>query len=143
MNRFDLERYGRTHWVWRLVKPVGSTCYVRGGLGEHAGAVADGVMCVVSCRGAVRPDAGRVSKGVVFHGHGPHPRDVRCCCGVGGCGVVASRLGGPTSTAETLTFAGVCAGAALLPDLDTGQSTVSRSFGPLSKALAKGIDALS
>ena len=43
--------------------------------------------------GAVRPDAGRVSKGVVFHGHGPHPRDVRCCCGVGGCGVVASRLG--------------------------------------------------
>lgn len=51
--------------------------------------------------------------------------------------------GGPTSTAETLTFAGVCAGAALLPDLDTGQSTVSRSFGPLSKALAKGIDALS
>lgn len=51
--------------------------------------------------------------------------------------------GGPTSTAETLTFAGVCAGAALLPDLDTGQSTVSRSFGPLSKALAKGIDAIS
>ena len=47
MNRFDLERYGRT----QLGLEVGSTCYVRGGLGEHAGAVADGVMCVVSCRG--------------------------------------------------------------------------------------------
>ncbi|SDE62505.1 metal-dependent hydrolase [Rhodococcus tukisamuensis] len=48
--------------------------------------------------------------------------------------------GGPTSTAEAFTFAGVCAGAALLPDLDTNQSTVARSFGPASKALAGGID---
>ncbi|ORL74920.1 metal-dependent hydrolase [Prescottella equi] len=51
--------------------------------------------------------------------------------------------GGPTSTAETFAFAGVCAGAALLPDLDTTQSTVARSFGPISKALAAGIDTLS
>ncbi|MGW5144221.1 metal-dependent hydrolase [Rhodococcus koreensis] len=51
--------------------------------------------------------------------------------------------GGPTSTAETLTFAAVCAGAALLPDLDTSQSTVSRSFGPVSSVVAKGVDAVS
>ncbi|MFC4604307.1 metal-dependent hydrolase [Rhodococcus kronopolitis] len=48
--------------------------------------------------------------------------------------------GGPTSTAEVFTFAAVCAGAALLPDLDTTQSTVARSFGPASKVLAGGID---
>lgn len=47
--------------------------------------------------------------------------------------------GGPTSTPEALAFAGVCAGAALLPDLDTPQSTVARSFGPVSQGLAKGI----
>ncbi|BAH52467.1 metal-dependent hydrolase [Rhodococcus opacus] len=51
--------------------------------------------------------------------------------------------GGPTSTAETFTFAAVCAGAALLPDLDTSQSTVSRSFGPVSSVVAKGVDAVS
>lgn len=51
--------------------------------------------------------------------------------------------GGPTSTAETLAFAGVCAGSALLPDLDTTQSTVSRSFGPVSQAVARGVAATS
>lgn len=51
--------------------------------------------------------------------------------------------GGPTSTAEVLTFAGVCAGAALLPDLDTNQSTVARSFGPLSAMFARGVDRIS
>ncbi|AOW95114.1 hypothetical protein BFN03_16205 [Rhodococcus sp. WMMA185] len=63
-------------------------------------------------------------------------------------GLAASDLlphdwGGATSAAEAFTFAAVCAGAALLPDLDTGQSTVSRSFGPVSNILAKGVDALS
>ncbi|NLE78566.1 MAG: metal-dependent hydrolase [Rhodococcus sp.] len=61
--------------------------------------------------------------------------------------VIADRLpiewGGPTSTAETFTFAAVCAGAALIPDLDTTQSTVSRSFGPFSKLLARAIDSIS
>lgn len=51
--------------------------------------------------------------------------------------------GGPTSTAEVFTFAGVCAGAALLPDLDSTQSTVSRSFGPVSNVAAKGVDVIS
>ncbi|NLG55674.1 MAG: metal-dependent hydrolase [Rhodococcus sp.] len=48
--------------------------------------------------------------------------------------------GGPTSTPETFTFAAVCAGAALFPDLDTKQSTVSRSFGPVSRIFAGGVD---
>ncbi|MEE2030786.1 metal-dependent hydrolase [Rhodococcus chondri] len=51
--------------------------------------------------------------------------------------------GGPTSTAETFAFAAVCSGAALLPDLDTAQSTVARSFGPLSQGFARGVDKVS
>ncbi|UYP19317.1 metal-dependent hydrolase [Rhodococcus sp. Z13] len=51
--------------------------------------------------------------------------------------------GAPASTAETFAFAAVCSGAALLPDLDTAQSTVARSFGPVSQTLANGIDAVS
>ncbi|MFD4369195.1 metal-dependent hydrolase [Rhodococcus sp. NPDC058521] len=57
--------------------------------------------------------------------------------------VLPADWGGPTSTAETFTFAAVCAGATLLPDLDSTQSTVARSFGPLSKALARVIDSIS
>lgn len=44
--------------------------------------------------------------------------------------------GGPTSAAEVFVFAGVTAGAALLPDLDSPQSTLARSFGLASRALA-------
>jgi len=51
--------------------------------------------------------------------------------------------GAPASTAETFAFAAVCSGAALLPDLDTAQSTVARSFGPVSQTFAKGVDAVS
>lgn len=44
--------------------------------------------------------------------------------------------GGPTSMAGAFVFAGVTAGAALLPDLDSPQATVARSFGPASQLLA-------
>lgn len=44
--------------------------------------------------------------------------------------------GGATSATEVFVFAGVTAGAALLPDLDTPQSTLARSFGLVSRALA-------
>lgn len=44
--------------------------------------------------------------------------------------------GGATSATEVFVFAGVTAGAALLPDLDTSQSTLARSFGLVSKVLA-------
>ncbi|MGX1598217.1 metal-dependent hydrolase [Dietzia maris] len=44
--------------------------------------------------------------------------------------------GGATSATEVFVFAGVTAGAALLPDLDTPQSMLARSFGLVSKALA-------
>ncbi|MFI6430776.1 metal-dependent hydrolase [Rhodococcus oryzae] len=57
--------------------------------------------------------------------------------------VLPPEWGGPTSTAEVFTFAGVCAGAALLPDLDTAQSTVARSFGPVSQLVARAVDELS
>ncbi|MGX6510411.1 metal-dependent hydrolase [Rhodococcus sp. SJ-2] len=57
--------------------------------------------------------------------------------------VLPREWGGPTSTPEILAFAGVCAGSALLPDLDTSQSTVARSFGPVSQAFARGVGAVS
>lgn len=57
--------------------------------------------------------------------------------------VLPREWGGPTSTAEAFAFAAVCSGAALLPDLDTAQSTVSRSFGPVSQVAARGIDKVS
>src|SRR5699024_7644955 len=44
--------------------------------------------------------------------------------------------GGATSATEVFVFAGVTAGAALVPALDTPQSTLARSFGPGSQALA-------
>lgn len=45
--------------------------------------------------------------------------------------------------AQTLTGAAICAGAALLPDIDTPSSTVSRSFGPLTQLIAYGVSAVS
>lgn len=44
--------------------------------------------------------------------------------------------GGVTSASEAFVYAGIAAGAALLPDLDSPQATVSRSFGPLSLGLS-------
>lgn len=51
--------------------------------------------------------------------------------------------GGATSATEVFVFAGVAAGAALLPDLDTPQSTLARSFGLVSKAIAHVTESLS
>lgn len=45
--------------------------------------------------------------------------------------------GGPTSIAGTFVFVSVTAGAALLPDLDSPQATIARSFGPASQVLAR------
>lgn len=63
-------------------------------------------------------------------------------------GLLAAQLlppnwGGPTSPTETFIWAGVCAGASLLPDLDLPGSTVSRSFGPASTAASHAINAMS
>ena len=43
----------------------------------------------------------------------------------------------------TLLGAALCAGAALLPDLDHPNATVARAFGPASAALARGLNAAS
>lgn len=44
--------------------------------------------------------------------------------------------GGVATAQEAFVYAGIAAGAALLPDLDSPQATVSRSFGPLSLGLS-------
>ena len=51
--------------------------------------------------------------------------------------------GGASTPAEALAYAGIGAGAALLPDLDSPQATISRSFGPLTKGLAHLVDGAS
>lgn len=50
--------------------------------------------------------------------------------------ILPAQWGGVTSPSEAFVFAGIGAGAALLPDLDSPQATVSRSFGPVSIGLA-------
>lgn len=50
--------------------------------------------------------------------------------------VLPAQWGGVTSPSEAFVFAGIGAGAALLPDLDSPQATVSRSFGPASIGLS-------
>ena len=57
--------------------------------------------------------------------------------------VLPTSLGAPTTAVGALAFAAVTAGAALLPDIDTPQATVSRSFGPISLLIAHGCDAVS
>lgn len=49
-------------------------------------------------------------------------------------------LGGASSMAEVFVFAGVTAGAALLPDLDTPQGTLARSFGLVSTGVAHVVE---
>lgn len=48
--------------------------------------------------------------------------------------------GGVTTIPDALVYAGIAAGAALLPDLDSPQATVSRSFGPLSQGLSHVVE---
>lgn len=56
--------------------------------------------------------------------------------GLGVAAIVPSWLGGPTTAVGALTFAAITAGAALLPDIDSPQATVSRTFGFLSLGAA-------
>ncbi|WP_072816151.1 metal-dependent hydrolase [Rhodococcus zopfii] len=63
--------------------------------------------------------------------------------GLAAAAVLPTGWGGPSSLAETFAWAGVCAGSALLPDLDHPQSTVARSFGVVSQIASEGINAVS
>lgn len=49
--------------------------------------------------------------------------------------------GGATTTAEILAYAGLTAGAALLPDLDAPGSTVARTFGPVTGVASRAVAA--
>lgn len=51
--------------------------------------------------------------------------------------------GGATGVPEILCYAGITAGAALLPDLDAPGSTVSRSFGFVTGVLSRTVAAVS
>ncbi|MDN5759035.1 MAG: metal-dependent hydrolase, partial [Tomitella sp.] len=57
--------------------------------------------------------------------------------------VLPPEWGGPTTVAGAFVFAGVTAGAALLPDLDSPQATIARSFGPVSQAAAHVVENVS
>ncbi|MEV8544596.1 metal-dependent hydrolase [Streptomyces sp. NPDC051572] len=60
---------------------------------------------------------------------------------IGGSAIIEA-CGTPVPGAEIAVGAAVCAGAALLPDIDHPSSTVARSFGPVSVALSHGVDAI-
>lgn len=51
--------------------------------------------------------------------------------------ILPEQWGGVTTTEEAFIYAGLAAGAALLPDLDSPSATVSRSFGPLTQVLSR------
>lgn len=59
-----------------------------------------------------------------------------------GVGAIAAGLGHPMPWPTVLVGALICAGAALAPDLDHQAATISRAFGPLSRALCKIVDGL-
>ncbi|WP_405591908.1 metal-dependent hydrolase [Streptomyces sp. NBC_01190] len=59
-----------------------------------------------------------------------------------GVGAIADGLGHPMPWPTLVVGALICAGAALAPDLDHQAATISRAFGPVSRALCKAIDAL-
>ncbi|MFC0602495.1 metal-dependent hydrolase [Streptomyces palmae] len=60
-----------------------------------------------------------------------------------GVGAAAGATGHEMPWPVLVTGALICAGAALAPDLDHKSATISRSFGPLSRALCGVIDQLS
>lgn len=57
--------------------------------------------------------------------------------------VLPASWGGPETVPQALVFAGITAGAALLPDLDLPGSTLARSFGPVSDLLSRVVENLS
>lgn len=60
-----------------------------------------------------------------------------------GAAFVADSLGNSITPATAILAAALAAGAALLPDLDHPAATVSDTFGPVSKALARGLGRVS
>lgn len=60
-----------------------------------------------------------------------------------GAGAAAWGLGHPMPWPVLVAGALICSGAALAPDLDQKSATISRAFGPISKALCGVIDKLS
>lgn len=60
-----------------------------------------------------------------------------------GAAPAAAVLGHSLTGAELIVGTGVCAGSAMLPDIDSPQSTVARSMGPLTEGLAHVVDAAS
>lgn len=51
--------------------------------------------------------------------------------------ILPEHWGGVTTAEETFIYAGLAAGAALLPDLDSPSATVSRSFGPITQTFSR------
>ncbi|AHI23439.1 metal-dependent hydrolase [Corynebacterium vitaeruminis] len=51
--------------------------------------------------------------------------------------ILPEQWGGVTTAEETFIYAGLAAGAAMLPDLDAPSATVSRSFGPVTQVISR------
>lgn len=57
--------------------------------------------------------------------------------------LLPAEWGGVTTPQEAFVYAGLTAGAALLPDLDSPQATVARSFGMVSQVVSRGVENIS
>lgn len=62
---------------------------------------------------------------------------------LGTAGLFAASAGHALTPTQTFVGAGVCAGSALLPDIDAPTSTVARSMGPITIGLAHLVSGLS
>lgn len=56
---------------------------------------------------------------------------------------IAEQSGLEVSTEAAVISTAICAGSALLPDIDEPQSTIARSFGPVSQLVSYGVNKLS
>jgi membrane-bound metal-dependent hydrolase YbcI (DUF457 family) len=56
---------------------------------------------------------------------------------------IAQQSGMEISTEAAVISTAICAGSALLPDIDEPQSTIARSFGPVSQLVSYGVNKLS
>lgn len=56
---------------------------------------------------------------------------------------VVAATGNSLTPAQILVGGAICAGAAIVPDIDQPSSTVARSFGPLTWVLSKAVNAVS
>lgn len=79
-------------------------------------------------------------KGAITVVMGPTHAMSGAAAGLAVAQLLPDHWGGVTTPQETFIYAGLTAGAALLPDLDSPSATVSRSFGPITQLMSRAVE---